>query len=62
MGYEVYKDAKDEWRWRLRASNHEIIAVSSEGYRQRVDALRAIELVKGSSAASVKFEGDSDEE
>lgn len=26
MYFEIYKDAKGEYRWRLKAANHEIIA------------------------------------
>lgn len=32
MTYIYYKDNKDEWRWRLKASNGRIIADSGEGY------------------------------
>ena len=28
----IYKDARGEYRWRLRDTNNEIIAVSGEGY------------------------------
>ncbi len=30
--FEVYEDAAEEWRWRLRADNGELIADSGEGY------------------------------
>jgi uncharacterized protein YegP (UPF0339 family) len=30
---QIYKDAKGEWRWRLVASNGQIIATSGEGYK-----------------------------
>jgi len=51
--YSVYQDAAGEWRWRLRAANHRVIADSGEGYRDRQDCLRAIALVKGSKDAPV---------
>ena len=53
MQYEVYKDAAGEWRWRLRAANHEIIATSGEGYKNKADCLHGIDLVKSSAAAPV---------
>ena len=53
MKYETYRDAATEWRWRLRAANHQIIAVSGEGYKNRRDCLHAIGLVKASSTAPV---------
>lgn len=52
--YWVYQDAAGEWRWQLRAANHQIIADSGEGYRKRQDCLHAITLVKDSKNAAVK--------
>ena len=54
MTYWVYKDSAGEWRWRLRAANNQIIAISGEGYKNRTDCLAGITLVKGSSAAPVR--------
>ena len=42
--YEIYKDGSDEWRWRIKAGNSEIVA-SGEGYKNKGDMLKAIELV-----------------
>lgn len=44
--FEVYKDTREEWRWRFQASNNKIIAVSSEGYKNKGDCVHGIELVK----------------
>lgn len=44
--FEVYRDSKKEYRWRLRAGNGAILATSSEGYSRKVDCLKCIELVK----------------
>lgn len=54
MYYEVYKDAQSQWRWTLWAANYRKIANSGEGYHNKVDAISAINLVKGSSNAPVK--------
>jgi uncharacterized protein YegP (UPF0339 family) len=43
--FEVYKDAKGEFRFRLRAGNGEIIA-SSEGYSNKAACMNGIESVK----------------
>jgi uncharacterized protein len=51
MKYCIYKDAKGEWRWRLRAKNGEIIADSGEGYTSKANCEAAIKLVKGSGDA-----------
>lgn len=44
--FEVYQDEKREYRWRLQSGNNHIVAVSSEGYKQKDDCLHAIGLVK----------------
>lgn len=44
--FEVYKDNRGEWRWKFKASNGKIIAVSSEGYINKQDCEHAIEIVK----------------
>lgn len=36
---EFYRDRRREWRWRIRATNHRIVAVASEGYRDRKEAV-----------------------
>ena len=33
--FEVFRDSAGEWRWRLVASNGNIIADSGEGYTKR---------------------------
>ena len=49
------QDNAGEWRWRFRAANGEIIAVSSEGYSSKWACQRSIELVKQNAAdASVE--------
>ena len=53
MSFEVFKDARGEWRWRLTAPNGRSIAASGEGYKNKKDCLSAIELVKHASVAEV---------
>ncbi|RVT83469.1 DUF1508 domain-containing protein [Rhodobacteraceae bacterium CCMM004] len=53
MYYRLYKDRAGYWRWTLYASNHEIIAVSSESYVRKVDAQHGINLTKSSFSAPV---------
>ena len=53
MTYIYYKDAKDEWRWRLKAANGRIIADSGEGYTTEHECLADIDRVKNSSDAPV---------
>lgn len=44
--FDIYKDAAGEWRWRLKAANHQVIAVSGEGYTSQRNARRAVKTVK----------------
>lgn len=37
MQIEFYEDAANEWRWRARADNDEIVADSGEGYENLAD-------------------------
>ena len=53
MRFELHKDHAGEWRWRLRATNGNVVADSAEGYRRREDCERGIELVKRSADAPV---------
>jgi uncharacterized protein YegP (UPF0339 family) len=56
MNYYIRRDATGQWRWRLRAANHRIIAESGEAYHNRADCLAAIALVKGSASTPVQEE------
>lgn len=46
--FEVFRDKANEWRWRLVASNGNIIADSGEGYQSKQGVKRGIESVKRS--------------
>jgi uncharacterized protein len=52
MYFTLFRDAADEWRWTLHASNHRKIADSGEGYVNKADAVAGIDLVKSASAAT----------
>ena len=57
--FEVFRDSADEWRWRLVASNGNIIADSGEGYRSKQGVERGIESVKRNAPeAEVRFRDD----
>jgi uncharacterized protein YegP (UPF0339 family) len=51
--YQRYQDVRLEWRWRLVAANHRIIAESGEGYKSKADCDHAIALVKQSQQVPV---------
>lgn len=44
--FEIYKDTKGEFRWRLVASNGQAIANGGEGYKAIASAKAGIESVK----------------
>lgn len=54
MYFQLYKDKAGEWRWKLKAANHETVADSAEGYKAKASALHGIDLVKGAGNAPVK--------
>lgn len=53
--FELYKDKKGEFRFRLKAGNGEII-LASEGYKDRSGAMNGIESVKKNSDLLARFE------
>jgi uncharacterized protein YegP (UPF0339 family) len=53
--FELYKSPNGEYRWRLKATNGQVIATGAEGYSSKAAAQNGIESVKRSAAdASVE--------
>ncbi len=50
MYFEVYQSANGWFYWRLKSSNHKIVADGAEGYVSQRDALNGISLVQGTSS------------
>lgn len=42
MKFLIYKDVKGEWRWKLTATNGNVIADSGEGYKNRGHAVEMV--------------------
>jgi len=53
--FEVYKDKRNEHRFRLKAGNGEAI-LSSEGYKTKASCMNGIESVKKNSQEDKRFE------
>jgi uncharacterized protein YegP (UPF0339 family) len=54
LRFEMYKDTRGEFRWRLKARNGKVIA-TGEGYKAKADCRTAIEVIqRGASTASVE--------
>ena len=51
--FEVYKDKKGEFRWRLRAANGQEFACSGEGYTSKESAKAGIEAVKKNASTAI---------
>jgi len=61
LTFEVYKDASEGFRWRLRAGNNQIIATSGAGYKSKSDCMHGIDVIKtGAAKAQVKDSSDAD--
>lgn len=50
--FELYKDAAGKFRFRLKASNGQIIA-TGEAYESRASALKGIESVRSNASGAV---------
>lgn len=53
--FELYKDKSDEFRFRLKAGNGEII-LASEGYKQRASAEGGIQSVRNNAPTDERYE------
>ena len=53
--FEIYRDSRQEFRWRLKAANGQVIATSGQGYKAKADCRHGVELVqKEASQAKVE--------
>jgi uncharacterized protein YegP (UPF0339 family) len=55
LTFEPYEDASNEHRWRLKATNGQVIATSGQGYKDKRDCQHAIDTIKkGAEKAKVE--------
>lgn len=47
--YEIFKDSKGEFRFRLKSKNYETILTASEGYNHKSDCQNAISICQRNS-------------
>lgn len=50
LTFEIYADAKKEYRWRLKASNGNVVATSGQGYKAKADCRHGVELIQQGAA------------
>lgn len=55
MYYVVFLDQEFQWRWTLYAANHRKIANSGEGYFNKTDCLRGLDLTANSRGTPVRY-------
>lgn len=55
--FEIYADKRKEWRWRLKASNGQVIATSGEGYKTKASCENGIASVKKNAPDAKTVEG-----
>ena len=56
VNFILYRDGVGEWRWRLFDQNTNLIAESGEGYVDKRDAERGIEIVRSAYAAPIEIQ------
>ena len=52
LKFNVYEDARKEWRWTYVAGNGRKIADSGEGYKNHSDCIAAIDIIKRTAASA----------
>lgn len=54
MKFVLFRDSRNDWRWKFVADNNKIIATSGEGYQNKCDCLHTIGLIQdGCSLAQI---------
>jgi uncharacterized protein YegP (UPF0339 family) len=53
MKFQIYKDHKGEWWWRLKAANGDDIADSDEGYSSKQDCHNDIDKIRGTTIITI---------
>jgi large subunit ribosomal protein L21 len=56
QSFEIYEDKAGQWRWRLRARNGEMIAMSEQGFTTKAGVVRALDVVRRNVAAAESHE------
>jgi len=56
LQFQISKNKRGEFRWKLRAGNNKVLATSSEGYQAKADCKHAIELIMHDAASATVVE------
>jgi len=60
--FELYEDSAEQWRWRLRHRNGNVIADGGEGYAKKQNATNGIESVQKNAPGAAVDDQSNDEE
>ena len=52
MRFELYRDSRGRFRWRLKAGNGRVIATANEAYNTKAACRQAIERVRSGAATA----------
>jgi len=57
LTFELYKDNAQEFRWRLKSANGQILATSGQGYKAKADCQKGVQRIKDEvDSDKLKFE------
>ncbi len=56
LKFEMYKDGKEEYRWRLKSSNGKILATAGQGFKSKRSCEASINNLKDGAGDKYKFE------
>lgn len=54
LKFEIYKDSKAQFRWRLSHVNGQVLATGGQGYRAKADCERGVKVVQQAGGPSSK--------
>jgi large subunit ribosomal protein L21 len=54
--FEIIEDKAGQWRWRLRARNGELVAMSEQGFTTKAGVVRSLDVVRRNTAAAEGYE------
>jgi uncharacterized protein YegP (UPF0339 family) len=46
MGFELYQDKSGAWRWRLRATNGQLVAAAGQKFANKANAIESMAAVR----------------
>lgn len=53
LRFRIYKDSRNQFRWRLLARNRKVIADSGESYKEKRNCMKAINLIRVNGSYAV---------